>query len=91
MTPRSSTQTTTRSRTRSDIPSQEPKRKGTSGVNERLLTSVSSSIGKGDVTSRSVDNYDVTHGQDAMPSEMPFFKQDQYTDVVLQVYSSISN
>lgn len=85
-TPRSGTQTTNRSRTHSVLPNQEPKTKQSSRAPERGPAAANNeTAGKEDVTSRSVEEYDVQPKQEAATSDLPFFKQDQFTDVVLQV------
>lgn len=93
-TPRAGTQATNRSRTRSVIPSHsEPKRKGPGGLGgstERLSTAASHekserSSNKGETTSRIEEQPEVVEKPPEV-TDLPFFKQDQFTDVVLQVY-----
>ncbi|KAH3787274.1 uncharacterized protein LOC127843269 [Dreissena polymorpha] len=108
MTPRSgtqTTQTTNRSRTRSNLPQAEPKLKigSLDSVNERLTTAASGNTlrnSQGDLTARSNNTLrnsqaDLTARSSAGDDEefqqqqrpeavdMPFFKQDPFTDVVL--------
>ncbi|XP_045188555.1 protein roadkill-like [Mercenaria mercenaria] len=86
-TPRVGTQATMRSQTRSVIPPHSELKTKTSvgGSTERIATASTferlSSIG--DTTTRSEVGQEMTSKTET--TDLPFFKQDQFTDVVLQV------
>jgi hypothetical protein len=86
-TPRDGAQSTARSRTKSLIPPHsEPKTKASrAGSMERNVTASSTEImsSRVDLTARSEPETEVPVKQDM--TDLPFFKQDQFTDVILQV------
>ncbi|WAR21461.1 hypothetical protein MAR_015435 [Mya arenaria] len=90
MTPRTGTQATNRSRTRSNLPNNtevKPKIGNLGSVSDRTSTSTSTDMTlsvRGDVTARS-DDIEFQQQQRPEPTDLPFFKQDPFSDVVLQV------